>query len=115
MSAPRATTDGSLLRTWVHVFEDDTGDHAVYRPESDALPRSRRPRERLKLEPDGVARLWVPSPDDRLVEQRATWREEGDVVVLCPETGHGEWRIVERSPQRLVVQIGAAADPKTRA
>jgi hypothetical protein len=113
MSAPRTTADDSLLRTWVHAFEDDTGDHAVYRPDSDALPRSRRPREKLKLEADGAARLWVPSPDDRLVEQRATWHEEDEVVVLRPEDGSCEWRIVERSPRRLVVEVSPSADRAT--
>lgn len=93
--------------TWVHVFEEDTPDGAVYRPETDNIPLSRRPRERLTLAADGTARVLMPGPDDRLIEQPATWTDEGDTPVVRPTAAAASTReivIVERSPKRLVVR-----------
>jgi len=92
---------------WVHVFEEDTAEGAVYRSEDDAIPLSRRPRERLEISPDGSARIFVPGPDDRLTEQRAAWREDGGALVLRARAGGPELRIVERSASRLVVRGGS--------
>lgn len=70
--------------TWVHAFEEDTPDAAVYRPDTGDLPRSRRPRQRLKLTPDGSATLVVSGPDDRLQEVEAHWTEEhGEITVTA--------------------------------
>ena len=91
---------------WVHVFEEDTAKGAVFRPEDDDIPLSRRPRERLELEPNGKARVYVQGPDDRYVEQPATWREEEDgEIVVRARSGGTVLRIVERSPKRLVVKM----------
>jgi len=89
----------------VHVFEEDTAEGAVYRPEDGDIPLSRRPRERLELDPDGQARLFVQGPDDRYVAQPATWRDEGGTLVIRARKRGHVLRIVERSPTRLVVQI----------
>ena len=62
---------------WVHAFEEDTAEGAVYRPRGSKLPLSRRPRERLELDADGTARIFVQGPDDRYIEQPASWRDEG--------------------------------------
>jgi hypothetical protein len=88
----------------VHVFEEDTAEGAVYRPEDGDIPLSRRPRERFELDSDGSARLFVQGPDDRYVEQKATWREEGGAMVIRARQGGTELRIVERSPTKLVVK-----------
>jgi hypothetical protein len=90
---------------WVHVFEEDTAEGSVYRAEDGAIPLSRRPRERLELRPDGSARLFVPGPDDRLVEEAATWRDEGGALVVRAPGGGTELRVVDRSPERLVVKV----------
>jgi hypothetical protein len=73
----------ALFRTeWVHVFEEDGKEGAVYRPEGCELPLSRRPRQRLSFSPDGSARLVVSGPDDRLHEVEARWtEEEGEITV----------------------------------
>lgn len=92
---------------WVHVFEEDTAEGAVYRPENADIPLSRRPRERLALEAGGRARLYTQGPDDRYVEQPATWREEGKTLVIEGRGGHPRLRVIEWSPTRLVV----AAEP----
>jgi len=104
MSAKRSKRESAFGTTWVHVFEADTADGAVYRPEDEDIPLSRRPRERIELRRNGSARLFLPGPDDRLVEQPATWREEGGALVVRTREGGAELRIVDRSPTRLVVQ-----------
>lgn len=101
MTPDRPDSSDRLFSTrWVHVFEEDTPDGAVYRPESGSIPLSRRPREQLEIGSDGRATLFLPGPDDRLVARPATWADR-DV----PERGGAEVRIVDRSPQRLVVRI----------
>jgi hypothetical protein len=112
VAGKRKAQDPVFGKTWVHVYEEDTADGAVYRSEDDAIPLSRRPRERLTLSPDGSARLFAPGPDDRLTEQRATWREDGGALVVRAAAGGAELRIVERSPSRLVVSRGPAGDTR---
>jgi hypothetical protein len=90
---------------WVHVFEEDTAEGAVFRPEDGVIPLSRRPRERLKLAPDGKASISVQGPDDRYVEHKATWRDEGGHRVIRTADGRTTVRIVHQSADRLVVQM----------
>ena len=105
MAAKRAVRDPLFATKWVHVFEEDTAEGAVYRAEDDAIPLSRRPRERLEFRPDGSARLLLPGPDDRLVEEAASWRDEGGALVVGAREGGTEIRVVDRSPKRLVVKV----------
>jgi hypothetical protein len=91
--------------TWVHVYEQDTPEGAVYRPEDAAIPLSRRPRERIELGADGQAALLTPGPDDRFIRQPARWSEEGDEVVVRDASNAVKIRIVERSPDRMVVRV----------
>ena len=93
---------------WVHAFEEDTAEGAVYRPRGSKLPLSRRPRQRLELDADGTARIFVEGPDDRYIEQPASWREEDGAVVVRAREGGVALRIVDRSPDRLVVRTQAA-------
>lgn len=90
--------------TWVHVFEEDTAERAVYRPEEADIPLSRRPRERIQLQPDGSARVSVPGPDDRNVEQPATWKEEEGAIVIRKSSGAPSLRVVSQTASRLVVR-----------
>ena len=98
-----AADDSLFSTTWVHVFEEDTAQGAVYRPEEGSVPLSRRPRERFALTRDGLAHVFAPGPDDRFVEHPATWTMEGDEVIVHPRGLGAPFRIVERSPQRLLV------------
>jgi hypothetical protein len=102
--AKDAGGDRLFKTTWVHLFEEDTGAGEVYRPEDSAIPLSRRPRERIELDSDGAARLFRPGPDDRFIEQPASWKEEAGALVIRARTGGAELRITGRSPDRLVVQ-----------
>lgn len=103
MAAGRREADQLFATTWVRV--EETADGAVYHPEDAAIPLSRQPRERLQIKEDGTARLLTPGPDDRYIEQPATWTEEGSAVVIRARGGRTRFRIVERSPTRLVVQM----------
>ncbi len=105
---PRPDEGDTLFETrWIHIFEEDTAEGEVYRPETDDVPLSRRPRRRLSLSPDGSARILVAGSDDRLVEIPATWEMEGKELVIRPRgvTGRGGKviRIRDRSSTRLVV------------
>jgi hypothetical protein len=95
----------SPSKVWVHVFEKDTPEGAVYLPEDADIPLSRRPRERLELGADGKATLLVPGPDDRFIRQPARWAEEGQDVVVRDASDAVKVRIVKRSPDRLIVRI----------
>ena len=58
---------------WVHVYEEDKPDGAVYRPETGPVPLSRRPREALTLNTDGSATIEAGGPDDRPAGRPARW------------------------------------------
>ena len=101
---PAKRAEGLFGTTWVHVFEEDTAQGAVYRPEEDDIPLSRRARERIRLQADGSASVLVQGADDRPVEQPAKWREEGGVLVIERGKGAPSLRVVSHSPSRLIVQ-----------
>ena len=109
MSAKRARTDPLFATAWVHVHEEDTAEGHVYRPEEDDIPLSRRPRERIQLQPDGSASISLPGADDRPVEQAATWSDDDGTVVINQPAGGKQLRVVRQSPSRLIVQPGGAA------
>jgi hypothetical protein len=97
------TDDDRLFTTrWVHVFEEDTSEGAVYRPEDDDIPLSRRPRERLELSADGTAKIITQGPDDRLVEKPATWAGAGGRESAAAAAA--DFHIVKKSPSRLIVR-----------
>jgi hypothetical protein len=97
-----ADDDRLFTTRWVHVFEEDTPEGAVYRPEDDNIPLSRRPRERLELSADGTAKIITQGPDDRLVEKPATWAGGKESAAAAAADFH----IVKQSPSRLIVRRG---------
>src|SRR4051794_23322080 len=101
---PISNPDDRLFTTrWVHLYEQDSAASEVYAPEDGPIPLSRRPRERLQLEPDGSATIYRGGADDRPTPTAACWSEEGDHLVVRTEAGDATWRIVECSPTRLVI------------
>ncbi len=105
MPAKRADPNRLFATRWVHVFEEDSAKGAVYRPEDETIPLSRRPRERIEFRRDGTASLFMPGPDDRSVEQPASWGEERGTLMIRARDGGAEWRVVGRSSARLVIQV----------
>lgn len=104
MSAPDDAAKRGPV-TWVHVFEHDTLEGAVFHLVDADVPLSRRPRERIELSPDGAAALLMPGPGDGFVRHPATWRDEHGVIVVHDTHGDVRARIIERSPTRLVVTL----------
>jgi len=97
--------DDRLFTTrWVHLHEQDSAAGEVYVPEDGPVPLSRRPRQRLELQPDGAATVYHGGPDDRPTPTAARWSREDDHLVVRTETGNATLRIVERSPSRLVIR-----------
>ena len=109
---PASVPDGDHVfgTTWVHLYEEDTGEGAVYGPENEAR-LSRRPRERLVLNAEGSASVFVSGPDDRPVEQSAKWTQDGETFVVRTHSGK-TMRVVRRSPSRLMVQ--SQTNPQTQ-
>lgn len=90
---------------WVHVFEQDTAEGSVFRPEDSDIPLSRRPRARFELLSGGRAAWITAGPDDRPVRHLARWSEEGGDVVIRDASGAVRCRIVARARDRLVVRM----------
>jgi hypothetical protein len=90
---------------WVHVFEEDTAAGAVFRPEDADVPLSRRPRERIEFRTGGAATIWKGGPDDRPAPIAARWTQEGDELVVRDTGGAVRLRVVEHSPDRLLVKL----------
>ena len=111
MAANRRDDESLFTTTWVHVFEQDTPAGAVYRPEDSDIPLSRRPRQRLVLERDGTARILMPGPDDRFIEQAATWKKEGSAVVIRATEANVQMRVMQKSPDSLIVSTGRGETP----
>ena len=96
--------DRLFTTRWVHLFEEDTPEGEVYAPEDGPIPLSRRPRERLQLEPDGSATVSGPGPDDRPAPRSARWTDEGGELIVRSDPGRAPLRIVKQSATRLVIR-----------
>jgi hypothetical protein len=105
VTAAPENDQGLFRTTWVHVFEEDAGENAVYRPDDGPIPLSRRPRRRFKLDHDGSATLFIAGSDDRYVEQPATWSDEQGVLTVQATGRPMSFRVVERSASRLLVRM----------
>ena len=103
-----SSEDPLFHTSWVHIFEEDTGGAAVYRPDTGDVPLSRRPRAQMTLSPDGTARVTVAGPDDRPIDTDAEWTREGDDLVVRAKAGRGGadrvLRVSIEGPTRLVVR-----------
>jgi hypothetical protein len=94
---------------WVHLFEQDSAAGEVYAPDDGPIPLSRRPRARLELKADGSATVYAPGADDRPAPRPARWTERDGHLMVKPDGGGPELRIVQRSADRLVIARGPAA------
>ena len=89
----------------MHVFEQDSADGAVFRPEDADIPLSRRPRERVELCADGSAVLLMAGEDDRYVPRPGNWTEEAGAIVVRDSRGAVRMRVIAHAPGRLVVRL----------
>ncbi len=92
---------------WVHIFEEDTKEGAVYRPDTGPVPLSRRPRRALTLHPDGSATIETGGPDDRPVAEAVRWTATpAGLVVAAPARGRDGatvLTIAHATAERLIV------------
>ena len=98
----RSVGTPTISGRWIHLFEEDSARGAVYVPETPDVPLSRRPREVLEFSPDGRARVFRPSADDRLVPDTATWVLEGADLRIESRDGPTRQGRIE-SPTRIVL------------
>ena len=96
--------EGIIGQRWIHVFEEDTAEGAVYRPGTSDIPLSRRPRVAFELMSDGSARIYLPGPDDRPAGAPASWRHTAEGIVVTRDDGARSLTIVDSSPERLIVR-----------
>jgi hypothetical protein len=94
------------LGGWVHLFEEDGADGAVYVPEDSDLPLSRRVRERIELRPDGSAAVILPGPDDRPVPTAARWERRGGSLEIRLEGSPRYLRVRQVAAARWLVDLG---------
>jgi hypothetical protein len=97
VSLPRALFEG----VFVHAFEEDGPEGAVYRPDGEEIRRSRRPRERLSFAADGSVRLRVGGADDRLRDVKGRWTEVAGEIRVATESAPDAPRVAST----LVVRI----------
>jgi hypothetical protein len=94
-----------LSGRWVHSFEEDHGDVAVYRPFEYAFPPARG-RDGLEFSPDGSYTEWAIGRGDARTAVPGRWRAaETDAVAVTTERG-GEQvlEVVHLAPDRLEVR-----------
>ena len=89
---------------WVHVFEEDTPGGQVYRQATDDIPLSRRPRDAFEIRRDGTAHIFAGGPDDRAIAHGATWTETPDGIVVVAAADGVTFRILRRTPDKLIVR-----------
>jgi len=92
---------------WVHIYEEDKKDGAVYRPDTGPVPLSRRPREALILKADGSATIEAGGPDDRPAGRPARWSDTTAGIVV-EAAAHGRQApavltITQASAEYLIV------------
>ncbi|MCJ8165144.1 hypothetical protein MKJ04_09850 [Pontibacter sp. E15-1] len=85
-------------KTWLHSFEEDSGDTVVYRPNTFDFPPSRG-RTGFTLESGGVIKRYEIAPADGLEEQTGVWEQlTRDRVQIRMQPG-------SNPPQAYEVQI----------
>jgi hypothetical protein len=94
---------------WMHSFEEDHGDVAVYRPPEHEFPRARG-RDGIEFHPDGSFTEWVIGRGDARQPVPGHWRAGGaDRLEVSTERG-GEQvlEILHLDRDRLEVRRRAA-------
>lgn len=96
------TSPARLHKRWVHSYEEDRDDEAVFRPATVALPPARG-RRAIELREDGSYVEAFPGPTDVPEEAGGRWTLEGDRLALEPEGDRPAeaWRVVAAEEDRL--------------
>jgi hypothetical protein len=92
-----------LVGAWFHSHEEDRGDLKVYRDSSYEFPRSRAPRESLRIVEDGSVTFGRPGPTDAAIASPGRWELDGDVLKLSGLREEA-WTIETLEHGRLVLR-----------
>ena len=105
MTTPMPDLEGE----WLHSFEEDHDDVAVYRPAEHDFPRARG-RDGLEFAPDGSFTEWAVGRGDAGEALPGRWRTAGeDQLEVSTERGGDQvLEIVHLDPDRLEVRRRAA-------
>ncbi len=76
-----------LQGEWIHSYEEDDGDEAVFRPSSYDFPLTRRPRESFELKAGGKLVKGEATASDSVREAQGKWELEDDKVIFHNESG----------------------------
>lgn len=96
------TSADRLHKRWVHSFEEDRDDDAVFRPATFDLPPARG-RRSIELRDDGSYLEAFPGPVDVPQEAEGRWSLEDDRLALQPagDKPAEMWRVVSAEADRL--------------
>ncbi len=94
-----------LQQKWIHSKEESNATQMVYRPASYKLAPVREGRASLELKDNGNLLITgTAGPDDRLKKSQATWKLDGDKLIVYPAPGEKEeWQILEISNDKLIM------------
>lgn len=71
-SSSQTNTDPSLIKKWMHSYEEDTPGYEIYRPSSYDFPLGWS-RKGMEFKKDGNFILYDIAPDDSRVEVEGFW------------------------------------------
>lgn len=96
-----------LVQSWVHSYEEDSADQAVYRPENFTFPTSRG-RGGFDLKLDGTAIQFGPGPTDQTATLPGRWEvgEDGWLTLYLggSDTPSRMMKITSLSPDKLILK-----------
>ena len=99
------TSANPLYKRWVHSYEEDRDDGAVFRPASFDLPPARG-RRSIELRGDGSYVEAFPGPADVPQQAAGRWSLEGDRLALEPKGDQPAeaWRVLAAEEDRLLLR-----------
>ncbi|TQN41735.1 hypothetical protein FHU33_1113 [Blastococcus colisei] len=94
-----------LAKRWMHSFEEDHGDVAVYRPSDYAFPPARG-RDGIEFSDDGSFTEWAVGRGDAREPVPGRWETAaGDTVAVSTDRGGQQvLEVVHLGPDRLEVR-----------
>lgn len=99
-------TKNTLLRQWIHSFEEDSESEKVYRPSDFDFALSRRPREFFQLNQDGSLVTSDNFETDKPTSKNGKWDLDGDdTLIFYPNENEAQTqKIASIDKNRLVLK-----------
>lgn len=93
----------TLQGEWIHSYEEDEGDEAVFRPSNYDFPLTRRPRESFELKAGGKLVKNEATHSDSVKEAEGKWELEDDKVIFQSESGTNQTKQIASCDQDKLV------------